>query len=56
MACLISAIVLSVYLDSQGKPGGAVESSIENIWRAFSGLIGALIGFLAGPPLAVRNR
>lgn len=50
--CLISAVALSIYLDSLDKPGAAVESSIEQMWRAFYVLIGALVGFLTGPRLS----
>ena len=50
--CLISAVALSIYSDSLDKPGDAVESSIEQMWRAFYVLIGALVGFLTGPRLS----
>lgn len=49
--CLISAVALSIYSDSLDRPGAAVESSIEQVWRAFYVLIGALVGFLTGPRL-----
>ena len=49
--CLGSAIALAIYSDFLDKPGSAVESSIEQLWRAFYVLIGALVGFLTGPRL-----
>lgn len=50
------AIALSLYVDSFGRPGGAVEGSIGVLWHCVTLSFGGLVGLLTGPRLATVSQ
>lgn len=52
LICLVSAIILSIYVDHFEKHNGMVEILIERLWDAFILVLGGLLGVVTGPRFA----